>query len=409
MCLQGFTFSPPSFEDGVFREEACLDTFANAGYDLGLIFHGLKVVAAFTFGKFAEVLEHADKAWTLQLQKKRPIIQWHFATILFYHALTLIELTPQVPPERQAEFVPRLEEMLALLKYWADNCPENFLSRHALVVAEIARLEGRDLEAMKAYAQAITAARDNGFLSQESLACELAGRFYLGRGFDKNGYAHLRDARAGFLRWGALAKVAQLDRLYPGIERPVAPGPTATLGAPLGQLDLANVVKASQAVSGEIEPGKLVEKLMGLVMDHAGANRGLLIVPDGDGFRVEAEAGFDRQGLAIRQPRTSLAPGQVADGVFRYVLRTRERVILEEASAQGLFTADEYVKGRQSQIHPRASAPQTVASPRGALFGEQSRPRRLHSRPRHGARGPRLAGRHLPRERAALRRARAGE
>jgi len=349
MCLQGLTFSPPSFEDGIFREEACLDTFGKAGYDLGLIFfHGLKVVAAFTFGKFAEVLEHADKAWALQLQKKRPIIQCHFATILFYHVLALIALSPQLP-ERRTELAQKRDELLTLLKYWADNCPENFLSRHALVTAEIARTEGRDLDAMQAYAQAIASARRNGFLSQESLACELAGRFYLQHGFDKNAYAHLRDARAGFLRWGALAKVAQLDHLFPGIEKPAAPGPTATVGAPLGQLDLANVVKAAQAVSGEIEPGKLVETLMGVVMDHAGADRGLLLLAAGDVFRVEAEAGLDQHGLAISQPRAALAPGQVADGVFRYVLRTREAVILDNASSHGLFVEDDYVKRRQSK------------------------------------------------------------
>jgi PAS domain S-box-containing protein len=348
MGLQGLTFSPPSFEDGVFREATCLDTFGNAGYDLGLIFfHGLKVVAAFTFGKLEEVLEHADTAWKLQLQKKRPIIQCHFATILFYHALSLIALSPKVAPEQQAERARRLEELVALLKYWADNCPENYRSRHALVEAEIARVEGRDLDAMKAYTQAIAAARENGFLSQESLACELAGRFYLDRGFDKNAYAHLRDARAGFLRWGALAKVAQLDRLYPGIEKPAASGPIPTFGASLGQLDFANVVRASQAVSEEIEPGKLVETLMSLVMDHAGADRGLLVLAIGDDLRVDAEAGLDPHGLAIWQPRAPLAPGQVADGVFRYVLRTREPLILEDASSLGLFTEDAYVKAKK--------------------------------------------------------------
>jgi PAS domain S-box-containing protein len=350
MCLQGLTFGPPSFEDGVFEEEPAREAFAKAGYDLGhIIYHGLKAVAAFTFGKHPEALEHAEKAWDLQLRKHRPIIQYHFATLLFYHALALIELIPQAPPEPRAEYARRLEELLALLEYWVGNCPENFLARHALVGAEKARLEGRDLDAMKAYAQAIATARKHGFPFLESLACELAGRFYLDRGFDKNAYAHLRDARAGYLAWGALAKVAQLDRLYPGIEKPAAPGPTATIGAPLGQLDLANVVKASQAVSGEIEPEKLVGKLMGLVMHHAGADRGLLLLPAEQGFVVEAEAVLDRQELSVRQTRAPLAPGQIADGVFRYVARTRERVILEDAAVQGLFTDDPYVKERRSK------------------------------------------------------------
>jgi PAS domain S-box-containing protein len=344
LCMEGLTFSPPSFEDGVFQEDASLEAFRKGGLETGLIYHHvLKLIAAFTFGKFAEGLEHADQAW--ELQGTRPPTMLHNATHVFFHALTLTALSREVSPGRQVEFAKKLSELLAQLAFWADQCPETFLSRHALVAAEISRLEGRDLEvSMKAYAQAIASARKNGFIFVESLACELAARFFLDRGFERIAYAHLRDARAGFLRWGAHEKVAQLDRVYPGIEKPAAPGATATFGASLGQLDLAKVVKASQAVSVEIEPSKLVETLMGLVMDHAGADRGLLLLPDGDGFRVEAEAALGRQGLAIRQPRMPLAPGQLADGVFRYVLRTRERVILEDASSQGLFTEDEYVK-----------------------------------------------------------------
>ncbi|MEP6653012.1 MAG: ATP-binding protein [Myxococcales bacterium] len=307
----------------------------------------LKLSAAYNFGKFAEALEHADKAW--EFHGKRPLVLLCNATHVFYHALTLTALYPQVTTERQAEFVDRLQELLAHLQYWADHCPENFQSRYALILAEKSRLEGRDVDAMKAYAQAIASARANGFIFLEGMACELAARFYLGHGLDTNAYAHLRVARAAYLRWGGHAKVAHLDRSYPGIETPTHPGPTATLADSLGRLDLANVVKASQAVSGEMAPEKLVETLMSLVMNHAGADRGLLLLSAEAGYVVAAEAVLDRQGLVIRQPRAPLAPSQVAEGVFRFVVRTRERVILEDASSQGLFTEDEYVKARKSK------------------------------------------------------------
>jgi hypothetical protein len=91
------------------------------------------------------------------------------------------------------------------------NCPDNFRDREALVGAEIARIEGRDVDAMRLYDQAISAARASGFVHNEALANEVAARYYAGRGFEKIANAYLRDARYCYVRWGADGKVRQLD------------------------------------------------------------------------------------------------------------------------------------------------------------------------------------------------------
>src|SRR4029077_20722093 len=108
---------------------------------------------------------------------------------------------------------------------------------------------GRDVEAMRLYEQAIRSARANGFVHNEALANELAARFYAGRGFDKIARVYLQDARYGYLRWGADGKVRQLDEMYPYLrdEKPTL-APPSTIGAPVEQLDLATVIKASQAL-----------------------------------------------------------------------------------------------------------------------------------------------------------------
>jgi hypothetical protein len=136
------------------------------------------------------------------------------------------------------------------LQAWAEHCPENFVSRAALIGAEIARLNGRELEAERLYEQAIRSARDNGLVHNEALAYEMAARFYAARGFETNSHAHLQNARHCYLRWGADGKVRQLDEMYPNLrtERGAA-GPTGKIEAPIDQLDLATVVKVSQAVS----------------------------------------------------------------------------------------------------------------------------------------------------------------
>ena len=105
------------------------------------------------------------------------------------------------------------------LHEWAENCPSTFADKHALVMAEIARLEDRDLDAMRLYEEAIREARENGFVQNEGIANELAAQFYLKRGIEKMAQSYLREARYCYLRWGALGKVQQLDQRYPGDRR----------------------------------------------------------------------------------------------------------------------------------------------------------------------------------------------
>src|SRR5262249_56396678 len=116
---------------------------------------------------------------------------------------------------------------------------------------------------------------DNGFVHNEALAYELAARFYAMRGFDEFARVYLRNARDSYLRWGADGKVRQLDKLYPHLSKEErVPGPAGTIGAPVEHLDLATVLKVSQAVSSEIVLDKLVETLMRTAIAQAGGERG---------------------------------------------------------------------------------------------------------------------------------------
>ena len=177
------------------------------------------------------------------------------------------------------------------LEVWAEHNPATFENRAALVGAEIARIEGRTLDAQDLYEKAIRSAHANGFVHNEGLANELAGRFYAARGFEKIATTYLRDARYCYLRWGADGKVRQLEQLYPQLraDKPISDS-TTTILTPVEHLDLATVIKVSEAVSGEIVLEKLIDTLMRTAIEHAGAERGLLILPRGDDYRIEAEA-----------------------------------------------------------------------------------------------------------------------
>jgi PAS domain S-box-containing protein len=216
------------------------------------------------------------------------------------------------------------------------------------VSAEVARIEGRALDAMHLYEQAIQSARENGFVQNEGVAHEVAARFYAARGFEAISHTYLRNARHCYDRWGASGKVKQLEERYPHLrEQRLSISTTGTIGAAAGQLDVETVVKASQALSSEMVLHKLVGKLMRIAAEHAGAERGLLILLRDDEPRIEAEATTGRGSVEVAVQQTVITPLDLPQSALHYVIRTRERVVLDDASAGSLYSEDEYVRQKR--------------------------------------------------------------
>ena len=235
------------------------------------------------------------------------------------------------------------------LEIWAEHCPANFENRPALVGAEIARIEGRVLDAEQLYEKAIRSAHTNGFIQNEAVAYEVAARFYAARDFGKIAEAYLREARYCYLRWGADGKVKQLDQLYPHLtDGDPTRGATSTIEAPAELLDLATVIKVSQAVSAEMDLDRLIETAMRAALEHAGAVRGLLILSRGDGQHIAAEATSIGDQVLVR--RNEAAGFAMPQSIVNYVVRTHEFVILDDAAGQSRFVGDTYF----SQHHVRS-------------------------------------------------------
>jgi PAS domain S-box-containing protein len=343
--LEGRTKDPMSFEDDAFDEEACFAEIVKATFGCGIVFyHIMKQILAFVHGRHTEALDAAAQAEPILGAAMAMPIE---ATYHFYHALTLTALYTAASSAQQQEYGRILGEKLKKLQLWADNCPENYRNRQALLLAEVARIEGRDLDAMHLYEEAIQSARENGFIQNEAIAHEVAARFYAARGFETIAQTYIRNARYCYLRWGALGKVRQIDLHYTPLHEERTPSPAATIETPVEQLDLGTVMKASQAVSGEIVLEQLVETLMVIAVEHAGAERGLLILPHGEEHRIAAEAGTDRDEVEVQLRQASVTPSDLPDSLLRYVIRTQESVILDDASVQNLFSEDEYVRQRR--------------------------------------------------------------
>ena len=348
-CLQGTTREQASFSDGGFDEATCIEAFHQARFRSGTAFyHVMKQWTSFIYRRYGDALDSANQAAAMQdVMTSMPIEADHY----FFHALTLTALYTQVTAEQQLLFMQTLKEHLAKLKQWAKNCPENFLNRYVLAAAEVARVEGRDMDAMQRYEQAIRLAATHGFVQNEALANELAAYFYRTRGSGRSADAYLRQAHACYMHWGATGKVKQLEALYPQLQargEQAHGGGEADDALPKGvmQLDALAAIKASQALSGEIAFDKLLGKLLQTVIEQAGAQKGYVILQQEDSLALEVEALLDEHGaLEVRQlhaQRLATSP-LLPVSLILHVWRTRQKVLLEDAATDTKFGSDPYI------------------------------------------------------------------
>ncbi|WP_313955685.1 AAA family ATPase [Paraburkholderia sp. BCC1884] len=340
--LQGRSTRTLRLGDGTFDETASFATIVTATFGCGIVFyHIMKQILAFLDGEYGEALDCATQAEPVLAAAMSMPIE---ATYHFYHALTLTALYPTVSVARQQEFRVVLETKLRKFEHWTHHCPENFRNRLALVRAEIARIEARDSDAMHLYEEAIRSAREHGFIQNQGVANEVAARFYASRGFETIADTYLRNARACYVRWGAFGKVRQLDRTHAQLRQEVSLHAESTMATSVEQLDLGTVVKVSQTIFSQIGLNELIHTLMILALEHAGADRGVLVLPRGDELWIEAEAATVRDTVEVRIPHTRVAPAAFPESILRYVIRTSDSLLLDDALDQSPFSGDEYIR-----------------------------------------------------------------
>ncbi|WP_437287277.1 AAA family ATPase [Sorangium sp. So ce406] len=285
--------------------------------------------------------------------------------------------------EEQARLREHLEHGLERLSYFAEGCPENFLHKLRLLEAEAARVQGKTDEAMARYDEAIALARGQRFLHIEALAAQLCAEFHLEAGRSRIAALYLREARDAYARWDAHAVVAHLEARWPALlgapAQPAAPAtPATTERRPAmslttltttnatgnAQLDVNTAVRAARALSSELDPERVVGRLMELVLESAGAQRGVLLLVEGEELsvvaRLSVEGGRIETGLS--EPLSQSA--EVARAVAHYVERTGEPVVVDDARADARFAADPYLAS-----HGVLSLLAIPLSHRGRLLG----------------------------------------
>lgn len=279
-----------------------------------------------------------------------------------------------LPDDQRASLVEKLEHGIQRFKDFSDGCAANFMHKLCLLEAEHARIHGRVSEAMAKYDEAIELAREHGFLHIEALAAQFCAEFYLARGRKVNAASYLHLAVDAYSRWGAVALVTYLEDTYADVfadkASPMSLRAMTTTTAvstdttSAATLDVNTAIRASQALSGELDPDRVVGRLMELCLANAGAERGSLVLFENDTLilaaRLSVQDSHIETGLSIPLDQTDVVP----TSVIRYVIRSREPLVLNDVAVDRRFLDDPSLVA-----HPVRSLLALPLSHRGRLGG----------------------------------------
>ncbi|KAA0695620.1 GAF domain-containing protein [Neorhizobium sp. P12A] len=309
------------------------------------IYWSRRLQALVFLGDYGAAIEAAQLVKTL-LTTPWPNIEgaeYHFYKAIAY-SRRLANHDGAVSPTDALE---RIREHHRRLEAWSVHSPDNLSCRAVLLGAEIARLEGRQADSEALFEKAIHLAREQGFVQVEALACEMAAASYGARGLREIQEYFLSKACEAYGRWGAGAVLRRMgvepDDIYP-TRKP------ASQRSPLGeQLDAAAVVRASQAISGEMRLPELIDQIMHIVLENAGAERGLLMLMQDEVPVVVAEARTLPGAIDVVVRESPATPDDLPQSVLGYAIRARQHVILEDAVADDVYSNDDYITRNRSK------------------------------------------------------------
>ncbi|MEH2261903.1 trifunctional serine/threonine-protein kinase/ATP-binding protein/sensor histidine kinase [Nostoc sp.] len=327
-------------------------------------FHAVKTILYYLFNDYESALQSADLA--AQYEQAGAGL---FSTtqVPFYRALALLSLHPTADSAVLAQRLADVEQQQQRLTLWATHAPENFQHKADLVAAETARVLHQGATAVELYDCAITGANVNGYTHEAALSNELAAKFYLDWGKEKIAQDYLTQSYYGYSRWGAKAKVADLEKRYPQLLALILQQTRSTLSInetifALGSvtstdsatsstsasvaLDLAAILKASQTLSGEIELEKLLSSLLSIVIENAGADKCVLMLLQDNrllikGLITQGSEPVVLQSLAVEDSQ------EIPHKLIYKVLRNQQTVVLIDATADRTLANDPYIIRQQ--------------------------------------------------------------
>ncbi|PCI27221.1 MAG: hypothetical protein COB67_09015 [SAR324 cluster bacterium] len=360
LAAEGLTSDPTVLSGEGFDEPSYLEMIQTFPSKFSLNwYYTIKIRIMFLFEYYEEAYQFGMASAKLY---DSGIQQSFFGTceISFFLALSAAKLYEnEEDREKKEEYWQVLRQQQKKMDTWAQHCPQNFAHRYQLVTAEMARLQGDHSKAMDCFDASIELSQQYGFLQDQALAASLAIEFYLVKKKEKFARIYFQEACYGFKKWGAITKVRQLEEKYRTLynsfkEQPNLPMDgtqtditehITTTTTQSGNLDNHSILKASQSISGQLVLATLLENLMKLVIENAGAQKGYLLLPDEDSdqWKIEAIGSTEQEKIQVNQGiplnNCSLLPLTI----IHYVQRTRQHVVLDHALEKGKFGDDPYI------------------------------------------------------------------
>ena len=349
--LQGFTLSRTNFNYGEFTEEIIINAFEKEASLIAIYKrYKLQSFSIFEYYEQALPLVHERALWIAAFGA----IDLSLRSDYYLHAgITCAALYSTASEKDKLAYLEILDECLTENQLLSNECQINFEHACLILQAEKAKVENRLMEAIHLYDQAIASAKKYDYLCHEALANELAAKFWLAQ--QKKDFAplYLKGAHHAYQQWGATAKVKDLEEKYPQfftesqpIQKIVASNTSLSTST---QLDLDSVMKASQTLSGEMVLSGLLEKMMHIVIENAGASSGFLLLPQQEQWMIEAQGQVDSTEIKVLQALPLDQSEAVCASIIHYVARTQDNVVLNNATVEGNFTHEACIIKRQSK------------------------------------------------------------
>lgn len=336
-ALRGQTASLTTLDDEHFDAAAYRSDMVEVGYSPGPAFlHTIEQMLHYLAGEYEESLAAADRA--------REVIDAVAAMYMemnhhLFEGLAAAAWHDRAPVDQCSGLVQVVRGATERMGALADSCAENFLGCHLLLRGELARIEGRSIDAMRDYQDALKQVDEQGFIYLHALTHWIAGRHYQSLGLDTAAVSHLSAAHTGYDKWGAQAMVWHLEQLYPILrarrdehERMVTSNSTSGV-----DLDHDTIIKATRAISREIDLDRLKARLLAIATESAGAEHTYLVLNiDGQVHAIDKHAHM----------RALADVTNIARSVVQQVLRSGETVLSSNAVVDPVYRDDPHIVAR---------------------------------------------------------------
>lgn len=265
----------------------------------------------------------------------------------FYDSLIKLALFPDSAFLEKQYIKIQVRLNLVKMKKFANAAPINHLNKYYLIKAEFANIQNQKDKASDYYYKAIETSTESAFTHEAGIAHELAANFYLKIGHKQTAVHHLVEARKCFLKWGATAKVKQLTQKYPDYlaqkeditKRDIT---NTKILSNTRSLDFSSIMKSSQIFSSITELKLLLEKVLMISMENAGAQKGALILENDGELFIEAKGSIDGNYTVLNSiPLNSSTT--VCIPIIKSVLLRKKSLVLNDASNEGDYIADPYI------------------------------------------------------------------